>query len=104
MLLFLRRNIIILSFLHLLYHEDNNISHIKLLQQSKEKEQLLTYKFSHRGRKLNDQKQDFTILSQISNTLFLSFASEFVYFCEATSQYIHFVHLHTVGLWDQIDF
>ena len=55
-------NIIILSFLHLLYHENNNVSRIRVLQTVRDKEQLLPYKFSHRGRKLKDQKQDFAML------------------------------------------
>lgn len=67
----LHGNMIIFTFLHLLYHEDNNVSHqASSNKNQKKKEQLLSYMFSSRGRKLNDQKQDFTEVFQISNTLF----------------------------------
>lgn len=55
--------------------------------------------FSGRGKKLNDDKEDFTMVFQISNTLLLVLHQNLSIFCEEANQYIHFVHFHIVRHW-----
>lgn len=94
----LHGKMIILSFLHLVYDEDNNVSHIRLFQtRVKKKKRSYSYIFSGRGRKLNKSKMSLYFFK--SQTHFYVWNQNLFIFCELTNQYVHFVHLHIVNHW-----
>lgn len=70
-------------------------------QESKRKRVAINlYMFSGRGKNLNDQKQNCTIVFQISNTFFLGLHQNLSVFFELTNQYVHFVPLHIASHWN----